>query len=96
MTRAMPVMIGLAMGLMIPFVVHGNGAVGGALFLIAHLLVLLAVLLLLRFVPRIGRVLRTHRPSPAHMARMALGAAAGFAVICLSCTFFFGMPHPWT
>ncbi|MEL6549461.1 MAG: hypothetical protein AAFQ54_04355 [Pseudomonadota bacterium] len=91
--RLLPSLVGLGMGLMLPFALHGTGGLGAVLFALAHVAVLGGLLALPLLIPRLRR--RLHRPSPAHLVPMGLAAAAGFTVICLACPRVFGMAHPW-
>jgi hypothetical protein len=76
--------MGLAMGAMIPLVAHGPLASAGLGFALAHLAVALLLVPAALLWPRARAALRRHRPW--RMApRMALGAGAGFALVCAHC-----------
>ncbi|WGH77551.1 hypothetical protein [Jannaschia ovalis] len=84
MTHArMALPMGAMMGAMVPLMAHG--VIGGAGFAFAalHGLALLALAALLLFVPALRA--RLHRPTPRMLGRMALGAGAGAAIVCLHC-----------
>ena len=82
-----PLAMGLMMGLMIPFLLHGETNAGLG-FVLAHLAVLGIGAALILLVPGLRTRLRpllSHGPSPRHLPRMALGLAAGWSIICLFC-----------
>ncbi|MEL7301957.1 MAG: hypothetical protein AAFM92_16385 [Pseudomonadota bacterium] len=93
---ARPIVIGSAMGLMLPFMLHETGGLGAVLFIAAHVAALCLIAALALLVPALRARLPQHRPSPRHMGLMGLGLALGFSVICLACPLAFGMEHPWT
>lgn len=90
-----PVLFGTAMGMMLPFMLHGQGALGAALFVALHLALAALVFSLAALVPAVRKRISGHRPSPAHMLRMGGGLVAGWLVICIACPLVFGMAHPW-
>ena len=82
--RMAPLM-GLAMGAMVPLMVHGQMAGAGAALVGAHILLGLSALALLLFVPPARAFVARHRLTWNIAGRMALGAVAGFTLICLHC-----------
>jgi Kef-type K+ transport system membrane component KefB len=82
--RLAPVM-GLAMGAMIPAMAHGPMAGAGLAFVLAHVAVIVAAATGALLWPRLRSWAAAHRPSGAMLGRMALGAVAGFALVCTHC-----------
>ena len=83
--RVMAPAMGLAMGAMVPAMAHGPMVGAGAAFVLAHVAVAAALGAAALVLPAARRALARHRPSRAMGARMALGAAAGFALVCAHC-----------
>ena len=95
MTLRLPLIMGLTMGMMMPFMLHIAPAAGWA-FVLAHVAVAVALgtiaLLALRFDKIRAYTSRLHRPDVRHMTAMALSGAFGFGVICVYC-FVIGGTH---
>ncbi len=92
----MAVGMGLMIGLMLPWMVHGGQTGGWAAlaFVLGHvaivLIALVAGLLVMRLrpgtcLPSIIARLRTHRPSHAHLVPGGAGLALGWAMTCVIC-----------
>lgn len=78
-----PVAMGAAMGVMMPFMLHGMGAQSAVWFVLAHVAVVALVVLVLgtglaRIWPGLAARLRGHRPSLGHVGLMLGGAVVGF------------------
>jgi len=91
-----PAAMGIVMGLMLPFALHGNGVAGGIVFLAAHGLVVAVVFWAATRFAAVRTAIAQHRPSRKHFFHMSGGIAAGWAVVCIACPLVFGMQHPWT
>jgi hypothetical protein len=89
-------MMGLAMGAMVPAMVHGPIAAAGLAFAAAHLGVGIALTASVLLVPSIRRIASRHRPTQRMASRMALGFASGFAAICIHCLVTWHGAYPWT
>jgi hypothetical protein len=87
---------GLAMGTLIPAMIHGPLAAAGLAFVAAHLLLALALLSAILFYPAVRARIARHRPTPRMVRRIGLGAAAGFALVCLHCLVTWHASAPWT
>ncbi|WP_298429322.1 hypothetical protein [uncultured Jannaschia sp.] len=82
--RMAPLM-GLAMGGMIPLMIHGPMADAGIAFVAAHVAVVAGLASLAFVAPRVRTWLAAHRPDRRMLRRMALGVPVGFAVVCAHC-----------
>ena len=86
MTHArMALPMGALMGAAMPPMLHAMGAGAGLGFVLAHLAVGLAVAGLALVWPAARAFAARHRPTPAMLGRMALGAVAGAAAVCVHC-----------
>lgn len=81
--KIMPLGMGAAMGLAMPFMIHGNNA-GGLIFVLAHIAVFVALASIFLVFPGIRHRILSHF-NRAHMMRMGGGMAFGFAAICIYC-----------
>ena len=82
MTRhRLPIAMGGAMGLAMPWMMHVPGA--GAVFVLAHVAVAAALAAAALAVPGLRR--RLHRPEPSHIATMIPAAALGWGATCAAC-----------
>lgn len=88
MARFGPWVMGAAMGIMMPFMIHAMGAQAPVLFVLAHVVVLgglaLGAALIARRFGRPEWWPRLHRPSMRHGGQMIGGAALGFALLHVS------------
>ncbi|MFO6466007.1 hypothetical protein ACK8OR_16565 [Jannaschia sp. KMU-145] len=82
--RMAPLM-GLAMGGMIPLMIHGPLAGAGIAFVAAHVAVVASLASLALIAPRVRTWLAAHRPDRRMLGRMVQGVAVGFAVVCTHC-----------
>ena len=82
--RIAPVM-GLAMGAMLPFMLHGAARGAGIAFLLAHVAVLAIATMAFLLIPRVRDRIRAHRPTPRMFVSMLVAAAIGFALVCIHC-----------
>ncbi len=89
---AMPCVMGGAMGLMLPWVLHMEGA-GGLVFVLGHVAALLMVAALALVLPRARRLAAAHLRG-GHMLRMGGAAVMGFAATCAVCLLIGG--QHWT
>ncbi|WP_230374131.1 hypothetical protein [Pontivivens ytuae] len=89
---AMPWVMGGAMGLMLPWVPHMEGA-GGLAFVLGHVAVLLVVAALALVLPCARRLAAAHLRG-GHVLRMGGAAAMGFAANCAVCLLIGG--QHWT
>ena len=77
--------MGLAMGAMVPVMIHGPLAAAGMVLLAGHVFVLGGALLASFLFKPVRRMVAAHRPDRAALGRICLGAATGFAIICAHC-----------
>ena len=95
MTYAMkPVLMGGAMGLAMPWMMHMGGGEAGILFVVAHVAVVLMLASLALFFPSVRRRLRGVLYHLFHMPVMMVGLALGWAATCAFCLWIGGV-H-WT
>ncbi|MFT7058080.1 MAG: hypothetical protein ACJASV_000580 [Pseudorhodobacter sp.] len=97
-TIRMPLGMGIMMGLMLPWMLHG-GAAGESLglgFVLAHIAIIAGALLVLAFGARrsnwgqkLASLLTMHRPQRAHFAPALAGLAVGWAANCGLCLAFY-------
>ncbi len=90
-----PVVIGGAMGAMLPFVLHGQGWLGAATLVGAHFLIVGSAIALCLCVPGLRRRLANHLPGVGHVLGMGCVGVIGFAAICMACLASSGMDHLW-
>lgn len=98
-----PVIMGFAMGIMMPLMIHFMGADAGLWFVLAHVAVALALAGIGLLAARLGKVslpflrLAHHRPSARHFGWMAVGGVAGLSTVCALCVaLFLTGAHTWT
>ncbi len=90
----MPVLMGLLMGLMLPWMVHSAGRDAGLIFVLAHIGGIALIMALGLVLPSVRRRLGTLRRHKHHVPLMVLAAAAGFGMICAYCLMIGG--QHWT
>ncbi len=91
---AKPVLMGGAMGLAMPWMMHMGGGETGFLFIAAHVAVVLMLASLALFVPGVRRRLQSAKRHLSHMPVMFIGLAVGWAATCAFCLWIGGV-H-WT
>ncbi|QFU07729.1 hypothetical protein PARPLA_01645 [Rhodobacteraceae bacterium THAF1] len=76
-----PILMGLVMGLAMPWMMHVDG--GGAAFVLVHILLIVTLGGLALLLPGLRRKL--HRPNLRHITLMLPAAAAAWGLTCLYC-----------
>lgn len=83
-TRMAPIM-GLMMGAMLPFMLHGAMAGAGIAFVLAHVAVALGLLAAVLIFPAMRARLAKHRPNRRVFVLMTGAALVGFGLVCVHC-----------
>ncbi|MEM7471202.1 MAG: hypothetical protein AAF340_07610 [Pseudomonadota bacterium] len=80
-----PIVVGLLMGLMLPWMVHSTDGAGAFLFALTHLAILVALGGLIIFIPAARRRLSSARAHIRHIPFMLGGLTAGWVATCIYC-----------